>query len=166
MLVYGHDEIVAQWVAAKLRQPPYARGMARAIGITDNNILIAGVVYNNQHLDNHGKPLLIEMSIASVDKHWCTRHNLKELFSYPFLQLRVKRVQATCHRRAKHVRSFLDRLGFHFEGIVREAHPLGGDAAHYSMLKPECKWIKNGEIITKSASHTRPGNNGCRANQI
>lgn len=152
MLVYGHDEYVSQWVAAKLRIPPFPRGYCRAIGITENNILIAGVIYNNQHLDNHGKPLLIEMTIASVDSRWCTRHNLNQLFAYPFIHLGVKRVQATCGRKAKRVRRFLERLGFRFEGIMREASPIGGDLAHYSMLKPECKWISHGEISSQPAS--------------
>lgn len=144
-VVYGHDEYVSQWVAAKLQIRPFQRGLCRAIGITENNELIAGVVYNNQLLDNHGKPLLIEMTIASVDRAWCTRHNLNHLFAYPFIHLGVKRVQATCGRKAKRVRRFLERLGFKLEGIMREASPSGGDMAHYSMLKPECMWIVNVE---------------------
>lgn len=144
MLVYGQDALIASWVCQQLKIKPYPDGMYRAVGITHQDMLIGGVVWHNYHEDASGRPQLIEVSLATVDKRWATRHNLRELFLYPFSQLRVKRVQATCHRKAKRVRRTLERLGFHFEGIVREAHPLGGDAAHYSMLQPECKWIING----------------------
>lgn len=166
MIVYGHDELVAQWVAAKLHMPPFPRGMCRAIGVTENNQLIAGVVYHNQHLDNRGKPLLIEMSIASLDKRWCTRHNLHELFQYPFRQLGVKRVQATCGRKAKRVRLFLSRLGFKFEGIQREANPFGGDLAHYSMLLNECKWLIYGQKFPLTSRSARPNSGIGSADQI
>lgn len=163
MLVYGHDEYVANWVAERLRLRPYEKGLFRAIGVTDNHQLIAGIVYNNFILDSKGRPLLIEMTIASVDKHWCTRHNLKELFAYPFIHLGVKRVQATCSRKAKRVRKFLQRLGFRLEGIMREGCPTGGDAAHFSMLHNECTWIDNGKIDTFSSGSTRSRQNGAGA---
>lgn len=140
MLVFGQDDYVSEWVSIMLGKRNW--GYKTAIGIQKNDFLIAGVVYNNQMLDCKGKPFNIEMSIASVDKSWCNRHNLGVLFRYPFIQLGVKRVQATTAKRNKSVRQFLDRLGFTLEGIGRQAWPEGGDCAVYSMLKPECKWIK------------------------
>jgi RimJ/RimL family protein N-acetyltransferase len=143
MLLYAQDEFVADWVCKQLRLKPYPKGLYVAIGIVIDNKLIAGVIWHNYHTDNYDKPLLIEVTLATIDKRWATRHTLKELFQYPFHQLGVKRVQATCSRKAKRVRLTLKRLGFSYEGIVREAHPNGGDAAHYSILKDECKWIRN-----------------------
>lgn len=153
MLIYGQDAEIALWVCKQLKIKPHPDGLYQAVGIVYKDKFVGGVIWHNYHEDNHGKPLLIEATIATIDKHWATRHNLAELFSYPFRQLRVKRVQATCGRKAKRVRSTLSRLGFHFEGIIREASPYGGDAAHYSMLHNECKWIMNhGKIITDTAS--------------
>lgn len=165
-LIYGHDEAVANWVAGQIKHPPYPSGMYRAIGIMLDNSIIGGVIWHNYHEDFSGRPLLIEVTIATIDKRWCSGHNLRELFAYPFIQLGVKRVQATCHRKAKHVRITLDRLGFHFEGIVREAHPLGGDAAHYSLLKQECKWLNHGKKRSKLSSTARSSGNVCSANTI
>lgn len=165
MLIYGQDAAVASWVCRQLKLKPFPEGLYRGIGIVHDGRDIGGVIWHNYHEDNFGNPLLIEVTLATVDKRWATRHNIRELFAYPFIQLNVKRVQATCHRKAKRVRTTLTRLGFHFEGIVREAHPLGGDAAHYSILKPECKWINRGKISTSSASSARSGSNGSRADQ-
>lgn len=148
MLVYGQDEEVAKWVAHQLKLPLYPIGLYRAIGIVVDNGIAGGVVWHNYHEDSYKKPLLIEVSLATVDRRWATRKHIAELFAYPFIHLGVKRVQATCSRKAKRVRKTLDRLGFKFEGIVREAWPQGGDAAHYSILKHECFWIKNGKIST------------------
>lgn len=165
MLIYGHDAQIASWVCQQLKLKPYPDGLYRAIGITDSHgRLIGGLIWHNYHEDNWGKPLLIEVTLATVDKRWATRHNLRELFGYPFCQLGVKRVQATCHRKAKRVRTALKKLGFTFEGIVREAHPQGGDAAHYSILKPECKWLSHGQELTESSISTRSNNYSAGAN--
>lgn len=149
-LVYGHNEIIAKWVATELKQPLncYQNGMYHAVGVIKNDRIIGGIVWHNYHNAYNGEPLLIEVTIATIDKMWCSRHNLCELFGYPFIQLGVKRVQATCNKKSKHVRKTLERLGFKFEGIVRQGHPAGGDAAHYSILKNECKWLKNGKVNT------------------
>lgn len=166
MLVYGQDAEVASWVSQRLKIGPYTPGLYRAIGVTHNGRLIGGIVYNNFYLNAKEKPLSVEMAIATIDKRWCTKHNLRELFSYPFTQLEVGRVQATCHRKAKRVRATLKRLGFSFEGICREAHPHGGDAALYSLLKHECKWINYGKILTISTSSAESSSDSGSANAI
>lgn len=142
MLIYGQDKAVMLWAYHQLEMKPLTDGLYRAIGIVHEGKNIGACVWHNYHEDNWGKPLLIEVTLVTVDKRWATRQNIRELFLYPFTQLQVGRVQANCHRKAKRVRSTLQRLGFTFEGVCRQAHPLGGDVAHYSMLRNECKWLK------------------------
>lgn len=139
MLVYGYNRDITGWVYKQLGFGTVSDD-DKAIGIVVDDTLIGGVVYNDFRLGKDG-PLSIEMSIATVDKRWINRNNLNALFAYPFIQLNVKRVQATTRADNAAVCRFLARLGFTFEGIGREAHPLGGDVAVYSMLQPECKWI-------------------------
>lgn len=143
MLIYGQDAAVMNWACKQLKLKPYPEGLYRAIGIVHDGRDIGACIWHNYHEDNWGKPLLIEVTLVTIDKRWATRQNIRELFLYPFTQIKVRRVQATCGRKAKRVRSTLSRLGFKFEGIIREGSPHGGDAAHYSMLLNECKWIKN-----------------------
>ena len=142
-LLYGHDEYVAKEVAKAIGYVDF--GPCVAIGvIEDDGKLIGGVVYHNFIVGPDGKPICIELSLAMVDKRWCTRHNISQLLAYPFSQLNVKRVQVTCHENDTFLRKLHARFGFTFEGIAREAHPLGGNSAVSSMLQHECKWIKHG----------------------
>lgn len=135
MLVYGEDEKVARWVGERLARDAEAFVPCKAIGISKNGKLIAGVVYNNYV--GH----LIEMTIASIDKRWCSGHNLRALFSYPFIQLNLKRVQALCSANDEGVQMFLKRLGFIHEGTHACAYHDGSDALSFGMLKNQCKWL-------------------------
>jgi RimJ/RimL family protein N-acetyltransferase len=135
MLVYGQDERIAEWVGNQLMKDAEAFKPCKAIGIERDGKLIAGVVYNNYV--GH----LIEMTIASLDKRWATRHNLKALLGYPFAQLRLKRVQALCSAKDEGVQMFLKRLGFTHEGTHPCAYHDGGTALSFGMLKNNCKWL-------------------------
>ena len=110
----------------------------KAIGVTLDNELICGVVYSDY------KPnISMEMSIASIDKRWCTRHNLNIFFSYPFSQLQLKRVQSFCSVHNEGAISMLERLGFTREGRHRIAYHNGDDAYSYALFKDTCKWIRS-----------------------
>jgi RimJ/RimL family protein N-acetyltransferase len=135
MLVYGQDERVAEWVGKQLMKDAEAFKPCVAVGIERDDELIAGVVYNNYV--GH----LIEMTIASLDKRWCDRHNLKALFAYPFTQLGLRRVQALCSDKDEGVKMFLKRLGFTHEGTHPCAYHDGGTALSFGMLKNNCKWL-------------------------
>ena len=140
-LLYGQDAVVAQKVSEIIG---IKFEMFAAIGVVnERDELIGGVVYNNFYRDIHGQPLSIELSLGMLDKRWCTRNNVRALLAYPFIQLSVKRVQVTCREDDVFLRKLHERFGFTFEGIAREAHPLGGNSSVSSMLKQECFWIKN-----------------------
>jgi RimJ/RimL family protein N-acetyltransferase len=81
------------------------------------------------------------MSVYSVDKRWANRDTLKKLFSIPFIQLGVKRVQTVCSAHDDGVIMFNKRIGFKQEGLHKEAFPDGGDAISFGMLKGDCKWL-------------------------
>lgn len=150
MLLFGQDKLVAEWVSLKLFGTSNGFDQnAKAVGIVKNNKLIAGVVYNN-----YVEKILVEMSIASVDKSWCTRYNLKMLFGIPFTQYNLGRVQAICSVNDEGVQDFLQRLGFIHEGTHRQAYQDGGDAMSFAMLKHECKWIDHGKKIPVPSTST------------
>ena len=143
MIVYGADQAVADWVSFGLgsKQPLFTEKFT-AIGVVEDSKLLAGIVYHNYIKTIDSKPLFIEMSIYSVDKRWCSRHNLRNIFLYPFIQLNLERTQAICAANDEGVIMFLERLGFKKEGLHRKAHLTGGDALSFGMLKDECKWIR------------------------
>jgi RimJ/RimL family protein N-acetyltransferase len=137
-LIYGRDVEIAAWVSAKIGEPNF--GQCSAIGVELDGKIIAGVVYSN-YVEHHGKPISIELSIASIDKRWCTRYNLRELYAYPFLQLNVQRAQVSTPVESQGVVKFDEKLGFKYEGTARKAHFLGGDMVVLSMLRDECRWL-------------------------
>ena len=135
MLVFGMDAFVAEWV--RCRAPNAGRGWDKysAIGISDGEKLIAGVVYH----DYHG--YTISASIASESPKWATRKNLRALFAYPFIQLGCNRMQALTGETNERAQTMLERLGFTAEGL----HRYGFKDEHsisYGMLKNECRWIR------------------------
>ena len=145
MLLYGADQDVCDWASMQfIGRKDWFRDSG-AIGVVNNGKLIAGVIYSNYCTDKENNPVSIEMSIASIDKRWATRHNLRAFFMHPFIDLKVKRVHTLCSAKNEGVVMFNKRLGFRQEGYHLEAWPLGGDAISWGMLKSECKWVKNGE---------------------
>lgn len=138
-LLYGEDAFVKLWVSDKIGNPDF--GPAVAIGVTRGLDMIAGVVYHNYINSPSGNPIMCEISMAATDKRWANKRTLRALFSYPFIQLGVERVQVSTPVESKHVRKINEKLGFVYEGTGRKAHFLGGDVDVLSMLKHECRWL-------------------------
>ena len=134
-LVFGLDRQVAQWVREQIPDRPDF-GQCTAIGVAEDKRMIAGVVFNNYR--GH----MIEASIAATDPCWCNKTVLHAFFAYPWLQLKVRRLQVIVAKKNKHSRHFVERLGFKFEGLCRKAMPDGTDACVYSQLRHECRWLK------------------------
>lgn len=132
-LLVGYDRDVARWVGERLGIASF--DPCTAIGVCNEDGLIAGVVYNGYREVN------IEMTIASSSPRWCMRGILAGLFWYPFEQLGLARVTAIAERSNQPVRAFLGRLGFREEGVMRRAFRNGNDAVIYGMLREECRWI-------------------------
>lgn len=135
MLVYHHDEALAEWIGWQLDckfAPPY-----KCIGVMRGDKLVAAVLYNNFQLPN------IQMTIASVSPRWASRQVIGRLFAYPFHELRCRRVSAVTKAMNQPARAFLSRLGFVPEGF----HPQlfeDDDGVSYGLLKNDArKWIED-----------------------
>ena len=137
--LYGNDIYVSKWVAEKIGNPSF--GVCSTIGILKGPLLIAGIVYSNYIVSPAGMPIMCEVSCAAIDKTWANRYTLNALFSYPFTELAVGRLQVTIPTESKKVIKFNEKLGFQHEGIARKAHFLGGDVVIMSMLRDECRWL-------------------------
>lgn len=85
--VYGHDELVANFVAQLIpscRARGFNASALKAMGIIDQDgKLIAGMVYHNWDPEAG----VLEMSGAALPgKQWLTRETIKRMYQYPFLQ--------------------------------------------------------------------------------
>jgi RimJ/RimL family protein N-acetyltransferase len=88
--VYGHDQVVADFVARLI--PHARRGFgpnAKAIGVIDERgVLIGGLVYSN--FDPEAET--IEISGAAITPRWLTRETIARMYQYPFHQVRVQMI--------------------------------------------------------------------------
>ena len=116
--VYGHDHIIARFVAALIPHVGW-RGFpanSKAVGIINEaGELIAGLVYSGWNPDAG----TIEISGAATDPRWLTRETLRRMFSYPFeecaCQMVVMRVLASNERLLRQLAAY----GFNFVEVKR-----------------------------------------------
>lgn len=147
MLVYGHNGVIApggnivpndmlvRWIGARLGIDDF--GPCVTIGVMQKGELIAVVLYNKYLHPN------IEASIASTTPRWCTREHLRGILSYPFLELKCKRITATVPASLEKWRMRgLPRLGFRQEGYHPDVYE-DGDAVTYGLLRKDAeRWLQ------------------------
>ena len=76
-MVYGDE--VKEFVAKNIPGVTHGFGACQAIGFLLYDELIAGIVYHNWSPETG----VIEMSAASIKRHWLTRDRLAAIFEYP-----------------------------------------------------------------------------------
>lgn len=141
MILSGHREAVAAFVAARIRDmqgPP--RSDYEALGAIDQSgLLIGGWIYDDyRQLPDGTHNIWIS---AAGSGNWLTRGNLRVFFGYPYNQLKCSRISALIAKGNHRSRNIVERLGFVQEGKFRGWFGPGKDGIVYSMLKNECKWI-------------------------
>ena len=125
-------------MADKLDMRPDEFSPSAAIGIAIGDELVAGVVYHEYRKLAHGGS--IQASIAATTPRWCSRAVLRDIFAYPFDQLRCSRLWVSVARTNKPSRSLVQRMGFKLEGVGRKAWDGRVDTVVYSMLPYENPW--------------------------
>ncbi len=130
------DEPIREWVSRELGQEKLGGDKFATLGIMDEGELIGGAIYHQY--TGH----MMEISLAAISPKWCSKKTLRAIFSYPFEQLGVTRMNAICDKKNKKIRKIMERIGFKQEGCLRKALPNGHDAIFYGMINTECKWIK------------------------
>lgn len=136
-LVFGADEMVADWVAARI---PHVRWPEKfgspekvtTIGLEREGRLIAGFVYHGYDSDWHS----IEMSMAAIGPRWATWPTIMAVLHYPFEQLGCNVVAAAVPHTNRRALKANAAIGFRQEGVLR--HRFGRDhAVIQSMLRRE-----------------------------
>lgn len=136
------NDSLAEWAGQRMPTPIHCKdfGAQRSIGISQNNDMLAVVVYNRFERMRHGNTL--QMSIASISPAWCRRGVLRALFHYPFVQQDCSSVWAATGRKNTNARRFLERLGFTLRGSRRKGYDGRQDAMLYDMTRDECRWLR------------------------
>jgi RimJ/RimL family protein N-acetyltransferase len=124
-LVFGADKEVADWVAAQI---PHLQGGSfgpcSAIGVVDNEILVAGVVYH----DYQQSCKTIQLSMMASTPRWAQRGIVRALLHYPFMQIGVQKVWTTTPHTNERAIRFNKGIGFKQEAVLArhfgEAHAV------------------------------------------
>lgn len=134
MLIYGQDERLLPWAAERIGIERF-RDDARAIGIGTETEIRGVAVYDtitacdcNMHVASDGSA------------RWLTPEFLVHAFSYPFIQLGLRRVTGIVKASNARALEFDRRLGFVQEGYCRHAFP-DDDAFILGMLREHCPFI-------------------------
>ncbi|MFA6984629.1 MAG: GNAT family protein [Arenimonas sp.] len=135
-LVFGQDELVADWVGVNLGTeilPPYT-----AIGGTiDGRSLVLGAVFSQWNGSN--------LEITLYGPGALKRGPLRAFYHYAFIQLNATRVSANVKRANKRMLKAMTRLGFEFEGTSKRFYgpTKQDDALRFAMFPDTAKdWMK------------------------
>jgi RimJ/RimL family protein N-acetyltransferase len=141
VIIYDAHEELCNWALNGIFGFGEWDGESKAIGLVLDGKIISATTYDNFSCREDGSFYSLDMGIFTVDKRWASKRYLKEIFAYPFIQLRVERVQLITSVHNEGVNSLVQRLGFTKEGLHRKAWHTGHDAFSWSMLNGECKWL-------------------------
>ncbi|ARV77123.1 acyl-CoA N-acyltransferase [Pseudomonas phage Skulduggery] len=122
------------WAAARYDRNAID-GDTHALGIEVDGVIRAVAMYNNFNT------VSCSMHVVSDDgKRWASRTFLSAAFSYPFVQLGLKRVTAMVPAKNTDALCLDLRLGFKVEGTMAEATD-DDDIVVMGMLRRNCMWI-------------------------
>ena len=132
MILIGHDQVVADWVAKAIKKqfcPPYT-----AIGTVDaDGRLTGGAVFTNYTGD------AVELSIAGGGV--VNRAAWRAIAHYVFEQMGCSRLTIHTSAKNKRVRRMAPKFGFVFEGTARNLYGSVNGLC-YSLVRDDISSIK------------------------
>lgn len=135
-VLYGASDTIVEMVRQRI--PNAFDGFskdAQGLGVVKDGKLLGGVVFDQWTERN------VVMSGAFDSPRWCSRQTLRQLFSYPFIQLGLRRMTTiTTADNERAIRLDL-KLGFQHEGTLRNFFPGDVDGVVLGMLREECRWL-------------------------
>lgn len=141
-VLYGADADIIEMVRQRI--PHAENGFSKdavALGVVRHGRLLGGAVFD-QYTEHQGQSNIV-MSAAFDSPAWCTRKTLRQLYSYPFVQVGCRRMTTITRADNATARKADLMMGFREEGVLRCYFPGDVDAIVYGMLREECRWIKD-----------------------
>lgn len=150
--LYGEEDELLPWAAAKISPMHRFRSDAKAIGMVSGGRVRAVVAYDT-FSDNDCR-----VHLASDGKsNWMTREFAVRAMAYPFIQCNFTRISSLNSILNRPALQFALRFGWVKEGVQREAGWEGEDLLILGMLRRECRWLAVPETPPLSAD-TMPAN--------
>jgi RimJ/RimL family protein N-acetyltransferase len=135
--VYGHDELVADFVAKLIPHCRRGFGACVAMGVVRDDRLIAGIVYHNWDQEAG----IIEISGAALPgSGWISRETLRRMYQYPFHQLGCQMIAQRTPADNERLLRILAAYGYMFVKVPRM---FGRTRDGVLCLLTEEAWAKN-----------------------
>ncbi len=119
-------------------------GPFRAIGFSDGEKLVAGVVFSQMN----GFDALV--SIAATSPRWATPGRIREIVKFGFEELGCIRFTAVVSKKNQRARKFVTRIGLRLEGTKWKGFDGKTDALIYGGGRRDMsKWLSTGNSRAK-----------------
>lgn len=141
MIVYDSERI-GRWVTEKAGGR-WQEGNT-GIAIECDGKLVAGMYYDTW------TGASIAMHSRVDDRTKVTREWLRQVFDYPFNQLKVKRVTGLVSSANTHAQRVNEKLGWIRETTLSDYFP-DGNGIVYIMRASDCRWLRGQNELLKAA---------------
>lgn len=139
-IVLGEDQLVGDWVAAKIgNKTPWHDYVT--IGIGRDGHIIGGAVIDNYIL--HAR---CSVHCAGSEGNWLNRQFLEVVFDYIFRQLKCNAVINVVRGSNAPSLRFTQHIGFKEFHRIPGGSTDGTDAVMFQLLKADCRWYKEKEL--------------------
>jgi L-amino acid N-acyltransferase YncA len=135
-LIGNQHERACKWLLSQFG-PKFERMMPdyKTLMAVENGHVLGAVVYDSFTIYD------CNITLAIKDRRCVTRRVISAVFSYPFLQLGLRRVSASVAADNEVSLRLMKRWGFRFEGLKIFGDGLP-DEFQFGMLANECRWLK------------------------
>lgn len=133
-LIYGQEERLLAWALERVGLEAF-RPDAKTIGLEREGELVAVVVFDNFSTCD------ANMHIASDGtRRWMNKSLLLAAFTYPFVQIGLKRLTGLVPANNEDALKFDENIGFEREGYHPDAD-ISGDLISLGLLRKNCRFI-------------------------
>lgn len=134
-VVADTNGVITRWVCDRLEAGRTWLGEHFTIGFVRDGKLIGGLIY---HDCRPGRD--VWWTLYTEDKHWCSKKNLRFMFSLAFDFYRCRRISMLTGINNLKCLKLAYQLGFRAEGVLKEYSDDGSDAVIMALHKEQSKF--------------------------
>lgn len=134
MLIYGADRELKLWAGERVGIKDF--GPSATIGVAHKGKIVAAAVFSNYQWPS------IQITFVTSSPNWKSKGAIKAILSFPFKQLKCRRLTAITEATNQPARAFLCRLGFHQEGYHPDSFESGDGISYGLLAKDAARWVE------------------------
>ncbi len=135
-VIYDVNNLTVPWVCAGLGYPSDSLRVFMSLAFMRGNKLCGALLFHDGYARHD-----VWWTIYTVDKRWCQRHVLRQIFHIAFDDLKCRRIGVLVQSDNKKSLKLVRGVGFVEEGRLRQLGENGQDCIAFSMLREECRFL-------------------------